>query len=209
MAVSPKVYPYGQLHVQNGDVDLDAAAIKGALVSSSYTPSTSHEFFSTSVSANEISGTGYTAGGQTLANKTVTLELADSFATTWAASTAYAVGDVVRPTAGNGHLYKCVVAGTSAAAEPTWPTIANDQISDNTVTWIEAGVGFVKWDADDLVWPGATFTSRYLVLYVDGTPGSGDYLLCYNDFGTDESPSNAQFSVVFDSTGITRTFVGA
>ena len=54
----------------------------------------------------------------------------------WQASTAYNVGDVVRPVgARNGFVYKCIQAGTSDANEPTWPTTEGQTVTDNTVTW--------------------------------------------------------------------------
>jgi hypothetical protein len=77
----------------SGDVPIDylSDTIKCALVTSSYTPNQStHEFWS-DVSANDVSGTGYTAGGQALASKTVsasalvtTMDAADP---SWASST--------------------------------------------------------------------------------------------------------------------------
>lgn len=57
-------------------------------------------------------------------------------ASAWVASTAYSVGDFARPTTSNGLRYKCTVAGTSAASEPTWPTAsAGDTVTDGGVTW--------------------------------------------------------------------------
>ncbi len=53
---------------------------------------------------------------------------------TWAATTAYVVGNSVRPTSDDGIRYYCIVAGTSAGSEPTWPTIGN-VVVDGTVTW--------------------------------------------------------------------------
>ena len=55
---------------------------------------------------------------------------------TWAASTAYALGDFVKPTSANGLRYKCTAAGTSSGSEPTWPTAAaGDTVTDGGVTW--------------------------------------------------------------------------
>lgn len=56
----------------------------------------------------------------------------------WVASTAYAVDDLVQPTTPNGHFYKCTVAGTSGSSEPTWPTDGTT-VTDGGVTWEDVG----------------------------------------------------------------------
>ena len=45
----------------------------------------------------------------------------------------------MQPTAtgGNGHLYRCTVAGTTAATEPAWPLTENATVTDGGVTWEE------------------------------------------------------------------------
>lgn len=70
----------------------------------------------------------------------------------WTASTAYAIGTVVRATAvpETGLVFRCVTAGVSAAAEPTWPRViairdstaatTDDQrlqgyVTDGSVVW--------------------------------------------------------------------------
>jgi hypothetical protein len=53
--------------------DLTAATIKCALVTNSYVPNQNTDDFWNDVSANEVSGTNYSAGGNTLATPTVTL----------------------------------------------------------------------------------------------------------------------------------------
>jgi phage-related protein len=58
-------------------------------------------------------------------------------ATTWTQSTAYTVGDIVKPTSVNGHYYRCTTAGTSDATEPTWTTIIGNTVTDGSVTWTE------------------------------------------------------------------------
>lgn len=63
--------------------------------------------------------------------------LATMAVSAWQASTAYALGAIVTPAAGNGHLYICTVAGTSGAAEPTFPITSSGTVTDNTVTWKE------------------------------------------------------------------------
>ena len=53
--------------------------------------------------------------------------------TTYAALTAFVIGDVVAP--GNGYTYRATAAGTSAASAPTWPTTTDATVTDGTVTW--------------------------------------------------------------------------
>lgn len=53
----------------------------------------------------------------------------------WLASIARTVGTMVRPTTPNGYVYRCTVAGTSAAGEPAWPTTPGGTITDGGVTW--------------------------------------------------------------------------
>ena len=53
----------------------------------------------------------------------------------WAASTSYAVGDIVIPSTANGYTYECTTAGTSDSSEPTWGTTVGGTTTDNTVTW--------------------------------------------------------------------------
>ena len=55
----------------------------------------------------------------------------------WAASTAFAVGDIRRATTvqATGLWFRCTVAGTSGSSEPNWPTESGNTTTDNTVTW--------------------------------------------------------------------------
>lgn len=61
----------------------------------------------------------------------------------WTVDTAMAVGNRRIPTAANGYYYEVVkVTGdtkTHAATEPTWPTVIDDLVVDDQVTWICAG----------------------------------------------------------------------
>lgn len=56
-------------------------------------------------------------------------------ATAWSASAARAVGDLRRPSTANTYLYQVTTAGTTAAAEPTWPTATGSTVVDGGVTW--------------------------------------------------------------------------
>ncbi|MBF0161612.1 MAG: hypothetical protein HQL88_04915 [Magnetococcales bacterium] len=71
---------------------------------------------------------------QGVSPKSVSVSVAPA---TWAATTAYTVGQIVKPTTGT-HFYKCKVAGTSGASAPTWKTDGTDT-TDGTVTWTDMG----------------------------------------------------------------------
>jgi len=56
--------------------------------------------------------------------------------TPWAATTAYTVGQVRRPSTDNGHIYKCIVAGTSGATQPAFPTGSGATVNEPAyATW--------------------------------------------------------------------------
>lgn len=61
--------------------------------------------------------------------------LAATKALPWAASTAYAFGDLVLPDTATGFYMKCVVAGTSGVGEPVFPTDIGETIDDNGMVW--------------------------------------------------------------------------
>lgn len=54
----------------------------------------------------------------------------------WQPNTAYKVGRIIiTPNMGANLVAYCTGAGTSGAAEPTWPTLANGTVVDGGVTW--------------------------------------------------------------------------
>lgn len=86
-------------------IDLSSDTIKIALVTSSYTPSAdNHDFFDDIT--NEVSGTGYSAGGATLASKTATQDntddesVFDAADVTWTSSSITARGAVIYKSTG-------------------------------------------------------------------------------------------------------------
>ncbi len=71
------VYNATKLDLLKGTIDYANDTIKVALVTDSYTPNQdTHAFFDDVT--NEISGTGYTAGGETLANQAVSQDNTDN-----------------------------------------------------------------------------------------------------------------------------------
>lgn len=63
-------YNRGKLAILKGEIDLLNDDIKVALVTDGYSPDKDADDFFDAVT-NEVSGTGYTAGGKSLANKAV------------------------------------------------------------------------------------------------------------------------------------------
>ena len=129
----------------NKEVDFDSDTIKVALLSSSYTPNQdTHDYFD-DVSTYEVTGTGYTSGGQTLGSKTVTYDSANNV---------------------------------------------------------------IILDAADVTWSSSTITARYAVVYDDsGATASAKALIGYVDFSSDQSSTNGNFTITWDSTGIVRITV--
>ena len=173
--------------------------IKRMLTTSTYTPNRDTHELKADVT-NEVVGTGYTAGGAALASKTITYTAADSWGTARANTTAYVEGDVVRPATPNAHLYRCIIAGTSAAAPPTFPTVSGNTVADGTVTWAEIGSGITQVDSADVSWPASTITARYAVDYND-TP-TDKPLFNLTNFGADFSSNNGTFQVTNHALGI-------
>lgn len=102
----------------------------------------------------------------------VALELLQIGGLVWHASTAYVVGDLVRPTEGNGRLYRVTVAGTSDVTEPTFPTVAGGTVVDGTVTfeemtpavdWLSPAGGTVEVTGLEELPRDSSFRARYVV----------------------------------------------
>lgn len=100
------IYNSFKKNIMNGSIDLDTDTIKVMLVTSSYTPNQDTHEFKSDVT-NEVTGTGYTAGGATLSNKSVTQDntddegVFDADDVTWSNSTITARGAVLYKSTGN------------------------------------------------------------------------------------------------------------
>lgn len=124
----------------NKEIDWDTDTIKVALLTNSYTPDQdAHNYFD-DVVAYEVTGTGYTAGGATLANKTnsyntstnvITLDADD---VTWSSSTITARYAVVYDATPSTNATKPLVG---------YVDFGSDQSSSNgnfTITWDATGI---------------------------------------------------------------------
>lgn len=142
--MASKLYGNFLLKALNKEVDFDSDTIKVALLTSSYTPNQdTHDYFN-DVSTYEVTGTGYTTGGITLASKTATYD---------------------------------------------------------------SGTNVIVLDAADVTWSSSTITARYAVVYDSTGTSSTSALIGYVDFGSDQSSTNGNFTITWDSTGIVRITV--
>lgn len=91
MASTITIFNDFRKYTADGTIDLDTDVIKAMMLSNGYTVNAAHSVLA-DVSAHEVAaGNGYTAGGQALANKSLTVAGAESKFTadplTWAALT--------------------------------------------------------------------------------------------------------------------------
>ncbi|KKL59173.1 hypothetical protein LCGC14_2218000 [marine sediment metagenome] len=129
----------------NKEIDYDTDVVKVMLTTSTYVPNQDTHDYKDDVT-NEVTGTGYTAGGETLASKTVT----------------YTAGT-------NKHVL----------------------------------------DAANTIWtPNTTITARIAVIY-DSSPATDPTrpLIGYQDFITDKSSDNGDFTIQWDAAGIVEITV--
>lgn len=142
MAVSAKYYGLFFDSLFKKKADLSADTLKVMLCTSSYSPDQDAHDFKNDIT-NEVSGTGYTAGGATLANVTIgytggtnTLKL-DADDTVWSSSTITA--------------RYAVIYDSTPATDATRPLIGYvdfgaDVTSTSgtfTITWDSTGIGTV------------------------------------------------------------------
>lgn len=72
------------------------------------------------------------------------------------------------------------------------------------LTWIyDAGADRCVLRCDPVVWPTASFTTRYGVIYRNTGTAATSPLLSYVDFGGDNAPNNTDYTVTF-TNGIYR-----
>ncbi|HEV2709143.1 MAG TPA: hypothetical protein VGU67_02920 [Edaphobacter sp.] len=122
------------------------------------------------------------------------------FGAPWNPGKRYRVGHMISPStfetyglpveqgvwvaAATGHLYRCITAGTSGAAPPTWPTAQNSSVADNTVEWQEttpeclAGLpdppaAIVSSSAPDGYSPITSGATIFIALTYNNTSGEG------------------------------------
>jgi hypothetical protein len=130
---------YGSLIAKafNKEVDFDSDTIKVALLSSSYTPNQDTDDYWNDVSSYEVTGTGYTAGGATLANKAVTY--------TSGTNVTKFDGDDVSWTSSTITARYAVIYDASPATDSTKPLIGYVDFGSNQSS--SSGTFSIVWDS--------------------------------------------------------------
>lgn len=190
-----------------GEVDWTGGDVRLTLHTSSYTVDADADATVADLTGELTAGDGYTTGGEALSGRSATYSAADSWGDQWAATTAYDAGDVVRPTAGNGFLYRAVSGGTSGAGEPTWPTSVGETVTDEGVTWECVGGGVVVLDASTTEWNPAEFTGVRVLVLSDRTEGAAadQPLIAHHTLGQD-ADADGLFRVLWDGQGILHIY---
>ena len=134
------IYNSFKRDIANGSIDLDTDTIKVLLVTSSYTPDQDAHDKRDDVTNEVANGNGYTTGGATLANKTMTANntsnkgIFDADDVTWSASTITARGAV---------LYKSRGGASSADELIAYIDFTENKISSGgnfTIQWNASGI---------------------------------------------------------------------
>lgn len=136
MAVSAFVYTKAIQGAYNKEIDLDTDTIKVALLTAHTPAQTTHDFFN-DVSADQITGTGYTAGGATLGSKSVgtagTVFTFDAADVTWSSSTLSATHAVVYVDTGNSATSRLLVC-------IDFDGTVSSTAGDFTIQWDASGI---------------------------------------------------------------------
>jgi hypothetical protein len=192
-----KLYRQAYAKAYNKEIDWDSDALVWTQHTSTYVPNQDTHAYVSDLTNELTTGGGYTAGGLAIASPTRTYTAANAWTVQRANTTAYAVGDIVRPATGNGFLYMASVAGTSGGSIPTYPTVVGTTVADGGVTWECIGSGIIVFGCSDPSWSSATFgPARYAVLS-DRTPGTAatQPLIGYVDYGSDKTGGGLAFTV--------------
>ena len=139
MAVTAFVFPLVFTAAFNKEIDLLDDAIKCALTTSTYAvDQDTHDYFSDVT--NEVVGTGYTAGGATLANDTITYTAGTNVWKYDADDTSWTTATITARFA--------VVYDSTPATDATRPLICYQNFGADVVS--TAGTFLITWNASGI-----------------------------------------------------------
>ena len=134
------VYNNGKKYLLDGSIDLNTDTIKVMLTTSSYTPNEDTHDFRDDVT-NEVSSSGYTAGGATIGSPTVTTDTTDNEGVFDGADVSWTG---VTLTARYAVIYKA--RGGASSADELLAVI--DFGTDKSAS---AGTFTIQWDAEGIL----------------------------------------------------------
>jgi len=141
MAITASLYGGFLQSLENKQIDLDSDTLKVMLLGSGYTPSDTHRYVS-DLGANEVAGTGYTAGGKALTGVTVN----------YASDTLTLNADDVSWTGSTITAYYAVVYDATPGSAATNPLISyvnfggpeSDTNGTFQITWAAGGIATIN-----------------------------------------------------------------
>ena len=142
MAVTAKLYGLALKSMAQGKMVLDSDSLKVMLCTSTYTPNQDTHQFKSDIT-NEITGTGYTAGGQVLSSVTLTYTGATNVLSLDAADSVWTGSTITARYA--------VIYDDTPATDATKPLIAyvdfgadqSDSSGTFTITWDATGIATI------------------------------------------------------------------
>lgn len=134
------IYNAFKKYIMNGSIDLDTDTINVMLVTSTYTPDQDAHEFRDDIT-NEVSGTGYSAGGSALAGKAVTADNTDNEGVFDANDVSWTTSTI---TARAAVLYKARGGASSADELICYIDFGSDKIST-------AGTFTIAWNAEGIL----------------------------------------------------------
>lgn len=137
MAVSAKLYGKFMLSLHNKEVDIDTDSLKAMLCTSSYAPDQDAHDYKDDVT-NEITGTGYTAGGVALSSVTVTYTGASNVFKFDAADSVWGPGATLT-------ARYLVIYDASPGSDATRPLVG--YVDFGADVSVSAGTLTIQWDA--------------------------------------------------------------
>ena len=120
----------------------------------------------------------------------------------WMATTAKAVGEIVKPGTGT-HFYQCSTAGTTGATEPTWPTDGSD-VTDGTAAWTDMGTMALANTEFQVKSAGLFIPETSSKISPDGTPVKIGYSKSAGTVIQTLIKAADEYRVVFSGTNFAR-----
>lgn len=167
---------------------------------------TGSKWVSSLTAAFALADTGQAIGGTGIPSITqITYTVTTSTAFAWQASFAYSLGDIIRPTSANAHLYQATVGGTSGSSAPTFPT-GGGTVADGAVTWQDLGAATAA-----LLTNSATATNTGVTISLSRSSGTTLSMTAFSRhhiLSSGTAPTVAAGSSAQVGTGATATITG-